>query len=85
MKSTNVVNLGQRRDILAIWNEVRTELLAGNVDRFLVTLGSPSGEETVYIGGVFKEDPEAALGAALKMSAIRMMEEDEPVFVNSQL
>jgi hypothetical protein len=85
VKYSNVVNLGQVRDILAVWDEVRDHLISGEVDRFQVTLGSPTGKETVYLGGVFKEDGMAAISAALKMSMIRMMEEDEPPkFVNSK-
>lgn len=85
MKHTGVVDLGAVRNVLSVWDEVRAHLVKGEVDRFHVTLGGPDGNETVYIGGVFKEDAEAWLRSALRMSAIRMMKEDEPPkFCSSQ-
>jgi hypothetical protein len=78
VKNTKVVQLGRVRDLLAEWEKVRQGILAGQVDGFHTALRR--GErETIYMGGVFLEDSEAAARAALKASISRMLAEDRPL------
>lgn len=78
MKHTRVVQLGKVRDLLAEWEKVRHGILAGEVDGFHTALRRGK-RETVYIGGVFKEDSEAVTRIILKASVARMLAEDQPL------
>lgn len=82
----NVVNLGKVRDLRAEWKRVLEVMDGRQVTDFYVTLRSADGQESVYLGGVYKTDRSAALKAALKISAARVMVEDDdlPGFVNSK-
>lgn len=75
---TTVRNLGQVRDLLAEWDRVRSGIVAGRVCAFHVTL-CDGDSETIYIGGAYKDDPERALRAVLRVSAARMLAEDDPL------
>lgn len=76
--STKVVNLRQVRDLLAEWEKVRSAIAGGLVKGFHVALRDREQDETIYLGGVYRENPRLALGAILKASAARSQEEDEP-------
>jgi hypothetical protein len=78
MNNTKIRDLGQVRDILAEWEMVRQALVAGVVAGFHVGLLDQNGAETIYVGGVYKSDPEAAARAALRAWMKRMLNEDEP-------
>jgi hypothetical protein len=83
--TSNVVNLGQVRNLLAEWDKVREHIIAGDIAGWAATIRNNSGRETVYLGGVFRNDSRLTLSAALRMSTARVMEEDEPpAFANSQ-
>lgn len=75
LKNLKIVNLGKVRDLLSEWEKVRLAILGGSVTAFQITLQC-EGTETFYLGGVYKEDPQAALKAALRASAARAMAED---------
>lgn len=78
MKNTKVVQLGRVRDLLGEWEKVRQGIISGEIDGFHTALRR--GErETVYMGGCFKNDSEAAARAALKASISRMLTEDQPL------
>jgi hypothetical protein len=81
VKQTKVVHLARVRelkDLLAEWEKVRQEILLGQIDGFHTALRR--GEcETIYVGGRFKKDSEAAARAALKASLYRMLDEDPPL------
>jgi hypothetical protein len=74
--STKIVHLGQVRDLLAEWEQVRQAILAGQVDGFHTALRRGTAE-TIYLGGVYKEDPHAAARAVLRVSIAHMLAEDE--------
>lgn len=78
MKNTKVIQLGRVRDLLGEWEKVRRGILAGEIDGFHTALRRGK-RETIYMGGVFKEDGEAAARAALKASISRMLSEDPPL------
>lgn len=78
MKNTKIVDLGQIRDVFAEWEKVRQHLATRKVRGFQITLIGDDESETVYMGGVYKEDPLRALSAALKSSAARALAEDPP-------
>lgn len=84
METTNVVNLGQVRNLLAEWEKVREHIVAGSIEGWAATIRSKAGVETVYLGGVYREDSQLALSAGLRLSAARMMEEDEPPKLRSR-
>jgi hypothetical protein len=74
----NVVRLGPVRDLKSQWEAVRNSVVQGKVTGFYLVLMGPNGQETMYCGGSYKADPMAAAGAALKLSAARVLEEDDP-------
>ena len=76
--TTKVVNLGRVRELLPQWETVKAAILAGKTQGFSVTLIDDEGRDTVYIGGVYREDSRKALRAAMQQSAARTLLEDEP-------
>lgn len=78
MRNTKVVQLGLVRDMLGEWEKVRQGILSGQIDGFHTALRR-GDRETIYMGGVFKADSEAAARAALKASISRMLAEDQPL------
>jgi hypothetical protein len=63
---------------MAEWEKVRRHIIAGGVTGFTITLLNDAARETIYAGGSYKDDPQAALRAALRMSAVRTLIEDPP-------
>lgn len=78
LNKTKVISLGRVRDMLAEWEKVRVAILSGGITGFHTGLRSSSGKETIYLGGVFREDPMEAMKAILVASAARTRVEDEP-------
>lgn len=76
-----VVQLGVVRDMLAELDKLRAAITSGRVTGFHAALKHVDGEETIYLGGVYRENPEDALRAALRASAARVLAEDPPVAV----
>lgn len=75
---TRVVDLGAVRDLLSELDKLRSAILGGQVSGFSCTVMDQEERETLYMGGVYKEDPKLALSAILKASAARVMAEDPP-------
>jgi hypothetical protein len=63
-----VVHLGEARDLLAKWEDVRKAILKGNVGSFCITIRDHWGKDSIYMAGHFDKDPAAALKASLRMS-----------------
>lgn len=86
MKNTRVVNLGSVKNLLSEWDKVRQAIVGGHVTGFQTTLmtGEESAE-TVYLGGIYNEDPKRALSAILKTSAARVLHEDPPLRAASNM
>lgn len=78
MKTTNVVSLGRVRDLLAEVDRMRAAILSGDMEGFYAVVKHRKTPERVYIGGSFKETPQAATRAILRVSAARARTEDEP-------
>lgn len=78
MNKTKVVNLGNVRDLLAEWDRVRLHILAGGITGFQAAFCDTNVSETIFLGGVYRDDPAASLRVALKMSAARVLTEDPP-------
>lgn len=78
MKNTKIVHLGAVRDALAVLEKLRAAVIAGEITAFHAALQHANGDETVYLGGVYRNDPEAALKSALRASAVRALMEDDP-------
>lgn len=76
MKRTKVIQLGQIRDLLTEWDKVRQRIIAGKLSGFSIILMGDADRETVILGGVYQDDPQAAVRAALRMSAARTLAED---------
>jgi hypothetical protein len=84
--NVKVVNLGVVKDLLTEWERVRLHIVKGDIGGFQSVFCDSQQRETIFLGGVYKHDPQKALGAALKLSAARALEEDEPpVFRSSGL
>lgn len=79
MTKTKVVHLGAVRDLQAEWEKVRQFIGTGRMKGFQLTVLDEDERETVFLGGVYKDDSQKALRASLKMSAARMLAEDEPL------
>jgi expansin (peptidoglycan-binding protein) len=77
MPNSKVVNLGQVRDLAAEWEKVRQAIRGARVSGFYLAVMSPNGDETIYSGGLYKQAPEAAAKAALRISAVRVLNEDD--------
>lgn len=76
MTSTNVIQLVGVRDLLGQVEQLRKAVIAGKVQGWTATVMDDLGKESIYLAGVYKDDPEQALKAALKQSAARVMRED---------
>jgi hypothetical protein len=69
MKNTNVVHLGTVREMLAELDKMRAGILAGTVSGIQTSSRSSAGKDTVFLGGVFKEDPGAAMRVIIRATA----------------
>jgi hypothetical protein len=68
LKNTKVIHLGQTRELLAEWNEVRVAILAGRITGFHAGVETPAGT-TVYLAGSFQDDPMQAVRSLLRAAA----------------
>lgn len=84
MNKTKVVDLGTVRDLLAEWERVRSHILAGGIAGFQVAFCGENTNETIFVGGTYKDNPTAALRVALKMSAARVLTEDPPPLLKNK-
>lgn len=90
MNNAKVVHLGETRRLLAEWNEVRVAILAGRVAGFQAGVKTVNGEETIYLAGVYRQDPMLAVRGLFQAArdAKQIAEEAEeapPVFRASQM
>lgn len=65
---TKVVDMRGVRDLLADWEEVRQRILHGGIKAWAVSVRDDQGREAIYVGGSYKQDPDAACKAAMRMS-----------------
>jgi hypothetical protein len=60
---------------------VRSEILSGEIEGIHATVRDRRAQERSHAGGVYKDDPHAAIKAILRASAKRVLEEDEPPLI----
>lgn len=87
MKDVQVINLAETRELLAEWDKVRSAILAGHLSGFHAGFRTSLGAETIFLGGVFRTDPMAAMRGILRASAARAMpaEDKPPPFLASMM
>jgi hypothetical protein len=73
-----IVNLGLIKDLLAEWDRVRSHIVSGDITGFQTVFLDSDSHESIFTGGVCKDDPRAALKAALRLSMARTLSEDTP-------
>lgn len=81
---TNVVNLTTIREMLNEWERVRLRIISGDVSGFQAALMSLKRDETLHAAGCYVRDSNLAARASLRMSAARMMVEDQPLSPQSR-
>lgn len=74
---TKIVHLGAVRSLLPQWEAVRQQILGGTITGFQIALQGQDSTETLYVGGVYRADAAKALKTTLKLSAARMLQEEE--------
>lgn len=75
MRNTNVIEFGEIRELLMIWDQVRDRIISGRTAGVCVALLDELEQETIMLGGVFKKDPARVLRSALKArTALRQPE-----------
>lgn len=80
-----VVDLGPLRDMQADLATMRALIKKGAVRGYNLTVSIDQGEEVIFLGGIYKSDPMAALKAQLRMASARMLsEEEEPPLLQSR-
>lgn len=88
MKSVQVINLAEIRQLLAEWDKVRAAILAGHLSGFHAGVRTTLGVDTVFLGGVFKSDPAAAMRGILRASAaarVTPADDKRPLFQASMM
>lgn len=86
MHQTKVVNLSKIRELLRELDEARRRVVNGSLSGWQTTLRDEQGRDTVFLGGIFSENPQAAIPALLNASAERRFgETDPPPFQASQM
>lgn len=79
MRTTNIINLGSVRDLLPEWMKVRNHITTEKVSGWYAVFRDEDGQETAFVGGVYKDNTSLATAALLKLSAARMLLEDDPL------
>lgn len=78
-RTSNVVYMGAVRDLLAELDNLRLDVLAGEIQGWGGVVKYAGGKDVVYLGGSFKASSTDRARAMLKVSAARMLAEDEPL------
>lgn len=63
-----VVQIGEVRDLLKSWEDVRAKIVSGKVKSFALTVQDMDGIEAIYMGGAYKANAGMALKAHLRQS-----------------
>lgn len=78
-RTNNVVYMGAVRDLLAELDKLRANVLAGDIQGWGGVVKYADGREVAYLGGTFTTSSTDRARAMLKVSAARMLAEDEPL------
>lgn len=86
MKDVKVIHLGETRELLAEWNEVRVAILAGRIKGFHAGVETPEGV-TVYLAGIYRDEPMLGVRGLLKAVAdtTKRVASAMPVFRTSRM
>lgn len=68
LKNTKIIQLGETRELLSQWNEVKAAILAGQVTGLHAGVQTTDGT-TVFLAGTFRDDPMQAVRTMLKAAA----------------
>jgi hypothetical protein len=79
MIKTKVVYMAAVKDLLAEWEKIRRDILAGEVQGWGGSIKFTDGEEVVYIGGTFRTNAADRARCMLKVSAVRATREGQPL------
>jgi hypothetical protein len=74
----NVVEMGTVRDLLAALDELRRDVLAGEIRGWGGSVLYGDGREVVYLGGTFRDSAADRARCMLKVSAVRMQRDTPP-------
>lgn len=90
MKNVQVINLGETRELLAELDRTRAAILAGHLAGFYAGRLSTTGEGKLFLGGVFRDNPSAAVKSMLKAAAAdartrSLPEEENPAFLQTMM
>lgn len=86
LTNVKVIHLGETRELLAEWNEVRVAILAGRTKGFHAGVETPEGV-TVYLAGTCRDNPMQSVHSLLKAAADsnRQVACMPPVFRSSRM
>jgi hypothetical protein len=79
MQANNVVYMGSVRDLLSELDKLRSDILAGEVEGWGGSVKFTDGREVTYLGGTFKGNSAERARAMLRVSAARVLHEEETI------
>lgn len=65
---TKVIELGEVRDLLETWGQVRDFIRTGRVRGFALMLEDQAGNEAIFMGGAMRTDAQAGARAGMLVS-----------------
>lgn len=69
MDNTRIVSIGRVRELLAVLDRARAEILSGRVSGVFAAFQDDATGESIYLAGSYKADPVAAMNAGMKAAA----------------
>lgn len=79
MTQSNVVYMAAVKDLLIELDKLRSDVLAGEIQGWGGVVRRSDGVEVVYLGGTFKTSSADRARAMLKVSAARVLREEETI------
>lgn len=73
-----VINLGQYRDLLREWEELRGIIIKARSRGGTVCLTDEDGNESIHLLGTHRQDPQAAMDAAMRLVIELNRSQDAP-------
>jgi hypothetical protein len=74
--TVNVVNLGESRDLLQCWEQLKGLIAKGR--SFALCVEGQDGEDSVFLAGRYRSDRASALKAAMRISWELTKAEEKP-------
>jgi hypothetical protein len=79
MQANNIVYMASVRELLMELDKLRSDILAGEIEGWGGSVKFTDGREVTYLGGTFKGDSSERAKAMLRVSAVRVLHEDETI------